>query len=54
MIKALLMRKLIALGFSAAVTVAIPFAIQDRPRIKWVWDNLGPVVVSTVTESGGE
>lgn len=45
MIKALIVKKLAVLAISAAASTAIPFLIQDRPRLVWVWDRIGPRVV---------
>jgi len=45
MIKALLIKRLVALGFTVAVTAVIPFLLQDRPVLSAVWGKFGPTIV---------
>jgi hypothetical protein len=37
--------RLLILGVSVLASTAVPFVLQDRPRILWVWDRVGPRVV---------
>lgn len=50
MLKALLIKRVVAIGFSVLVSTAIPHMVQDKPRIKWVWDKLGPMVVDAAED----
>jgi len=38
-------RRLAAIALSFAISTAIPYMLQDKPKLKWVWSHLGPVVV---------
>jgi hypothetical protein len=50
MLKALIIKKLAVLAITTAATVAIPYLVQDRPRLKWAFDKLGPRVVDVTTD----
>lgn len=50
MLQALIAKRLAALAISFAVTTAIPFALKDRPRILWVWNGVGPVIVEKAAD----
>jgi len=50
MIKTLVLKRLIALGFTLLVTAVVPFLTQDRPRLAKVWGKYGPVIVDTAKE----
>lgn len=45
MIKALLIKRAAAVGFTVLVTTVIPFVLQDRPKLQWAWDKAGPRIV---------
>lgn len=42
--------KLVLLGVSTVLGTVVPFALQDRPRLLWVWDKIGPRVVVKVKD----
>ena len=37
--------RLLIFGITTAASVAVPYMLQDRPRLLWVWDKVGPRVV---------
>jgi hypothetical protein len=50
MLKALVLKRVAAIAITFAVTTAIPYAIHDRPMIRWTWDKLGPVIVNRAND----
>lgn len=46
MIQTLIAKRLAAIAIAFACTTVVPFLVKDRPKIKWVWDQLGPVIVN--------
>jgi hypothetical protein len=50
LIKALLIKRLVAVGMSVAISSVIPFLVHDKPRIKWVWDKAGPMIIDAAQE----
>jgi hypothetical protein len=45
MIKALLAKRLAAILFTVLTTAAIPYILQEKPKLKWAWDKAGPRIV---------
>lgn len=50
MLKAILIRKGLQIAVTFAATTIVPFLVYDKPRIKWVWDHIGPRVVETAVD----
>lgn len=50
MLKTLFAKRAAALGLSIVVSVVMPYVLQDKPKIKWVWDRYGPMVVDAAQE----
>lgn len=50
MLKAILVRRLVAAAFTVAVTSVVPFIVQDRPRLSSAWGRYGPVIVDAAKE----
>jgi hypothetical protein len=50
MLKALLVKKGLQLAITVASTTVIPWLVYDRPRIAWVWDQVGPRIVETAND----
>lgn len=53
MIKALLMKRVLAIVFSVTVSSVIPMLVAERPVIRWGWDKLGPTVVDIAQDKLG-
>lgn len=45
-----LVARVLILAISAAASTAVPYALQDRPVLRWTWDRFGPVVVDMAEE----
>ena len=50
MLKALIIKRLAVLAITAAATTVIPFVLQDRPKLLWVWDKVGPRIVDVAKD----
>jgi hypothetical protein len=53
-IQAVLLRRLLALGLSAGLSTAVPFAFMESPVIKWSAKQLGPVIVDAAAKKIAE
>jgi hypothetical protein len=47
------MKRVLALVFSVSISSVIPMLVEDRPVIKWSWDNLGPTIVTIAQDRLG-
>jgi len=43
-------RRLAAIALSFAISTAIPYLLQDKPKLKWAWDNFGPRIVDVAKD----
>lgn len=50
MLKALLIKRAVAIGFSVLISTVIPHLVMDRPVIKWTWDKYGPMIVDAAED----
>lgn len=50
MLKALVAKKIAVLAITFAATTLIPYVLQDRPKLMWVWDKVGPRIVDVATD----
>lgn len=45
MIKTILLKRLMAVGFTLLMTAVVPFIVQDRPVLSSTWGKYGPEIV---------